>query len=137
MPPETLDSLDKDSLKLLLVDLLAQNKALTEQISVLLARIAELEARNGQRLGIDGVIAMTCAQQLEEVAAALGTGGAEPSKMGVADLRAEAVGSLVASRSARRRKVTDLPAPKAPVTRAKQPLDWPPERLLLGILVGV
>ena len=48
MPPETLDSLDKDSLKLLLVELLAQNKALTEQISVLLVRIAGLEARNGQ-----------------------------------------------------------------------------------------
>ena len=48
MPPETLDSLDQDSLKLLVLELLAQNKALTEQISVLLARIAELEARNGQ-----------------------------------------------------------------------------------------
>ena len=48
MPPETLDSLDKDGLKPLLLELLAQNKALTEQISVLLARIAELEARNGQ-----------------------------------------------------------------------------------------
>jgi len=48
MPPEALDSLDKDSLKLLLVELLAQNKALTEQIGVLLVRIAELEARNGQ-----------------------------------------------------------------------------------------
>ena len=48
MPPETLDSLDKDSLKVLLLELLAQNKALTEQISMLLVRIAELEARNGQ-----------------------------------------------------------------------------------------
>jgi len=48
MPPETLDSLDKDSLKLLVVELLAQNKALKEQISVLLVRIAGLEARNGQ-----------------------------------------------------------------------------------------
>src|SRR5450432_175880 len=45
MPPETLDSLDKDSLKLLLVELLAQNKALTEQISVLLVRIAELDGQ--------------------------------------------------------------------------------------------
>src|SRR5258708_7505900 len=48
MPPETLDSLDKDSLKLLMLELLAQNKALKEQISVLLVRIAGLEARNGQ-----------------------------------------------------------------------------------------
>src|ERR1700680_3596622 len=48
MPPEILDSLDKDSLKLLVVELLAQNKALKEQIGVLLVRIAELEARNGQ-----------------------------------------------------------------------------------------
>src|SRR5450432_749323 len=48
MPPETLDSFDKDSMKLLVLELLAQNKALTEQISVLLVRIAGLEARNGQ-----------------------------------------------------------------------------------------
>src|ERR1700694_597891 len=48
MPPETLDSLDKDSLKLLVLELLAQNQALKEQISVLLVRIAGLEARNGQ-----------------------------------------------------------------------------------------
>src|ERR1700692_4934872 len=48
MRPETLDSLDKDSLKLLVVELLAQNKALKEQISMLLVRIAGLEARNGQ-----------------------------------------------------------------------------------------
>ena len=48
MPSETLDSLDQDSLKPLLLELLAQNKALTEQISVLLARIAELEAGRGQ-----------------------------------------------------------------------------------------
>jgi transposase len=48
MPPETLDSLDKDSLKLLVLELLAQNKALKEQIGVLLVRIAGLEARNGQ-----------------------------------------------------------------------------------------
>jgi transposase len=48
MPPETLDSLDKDSLKLLVLELLAQNKALKEQISVLLVRIAGLEARYGQ-----------------------------------------------------------------------------------------
>ena len=45
MPPETLDSLDKDALKPLLIELLAQNKVLTEQIGTLLARIAELEAR--------------------------------------------------------------------------------------------
>jgi transposase len=48
MPPETFDSLDKDSMKLLVLELLAQNKALTEQISLLLVRIAGLEARNGQ-----------------------------------------------------------------------------------------
>jgi len=48
MPPETLDSLDKDSLKPLVLELLAQNKALIEQIKALLARIAELEARAGQ-----------------------------------------------------------------------------------------
>jgi transposase len=48
MPPETFDSLDKDSMRLLVLELLAQNKALTEQISVLLVRIAGLEARNGQ-----------------------------------------------------------------------------------------
>jgi hypothetical protein len=48
MPPETLDSLDKDRLKLLVLELLAQNKALKEQISVLLVRIAGLEAHNGQ-----------------------------------------------------------------------------------------
>jgi hypothetical protein len=40
---------------------------------------------------------VTCALQFEEVAAALGTSGDEPGKMGVADLRAEAVGGLVAS----------------------------------------
>ena len=48
MPPEALDSLDKDSLKLLVLELLAQNKALKEQVSVLLVRIAGLEARNGR-----------------------------------------------------------------------------------------
>jgi transposase len=48
MPPETLDSLNKDSLKLLVLELLAQNEALKEQISVLLVRIAGLEARNGR-----------------------------------------------------------------------------------------
>ena len=48
MPPETLDSLDKDRLKPLVLELLAQNKALIEQIKALLARIAELEARGGQ-----------------------------------------------------------------------------------------
>ncbi len=54
-------------------------------------------AHVGQRFGVDDVIAVTCAQQFEEVAAALGTGGAEPGKMGVADLRAEAIDGLVAS----------------------------------------
>jgi transposase len=45
MPPDAIDSLDPHSLKPLLMELLAQNKALTEQVGVLLARIAELEAR--------------------------------------------------------------------------------------------
>ena len=48
MPPETLDSLDKDSLKPLVLQLLAQNQALLGRIDTLLARIAELEARTGQ-----------------------------------------------------------------------------------------
>lgn len=55
MPPETLDSLDKDALKPLLIELLAQNKALNERIGALLdqnkallARIAELEAKLGK-----------------------------------------------------------------------------------------
>ena len=48
MPPETLDSLDKDSLKPLVLELLAQNKSLLERIDTLLARIAELEARAGR-----------------------------------------------------------------------------------------
>ena len=48
MPPETLDSLDKDSLKPLVLQLLAQNGELIEQVKQLLARIAELEARSGQ-----------------------------------------------------------------------------------------
>ena len=48
MPPETLDSLDKDSLKPLVLQLLAQNKSLLERIDTLLARIAELEGRAGK-----------------------------------------------------------------------------------------
>jgi len=48
MPPETLDSLDKDSLKQLVLQLVAQNNELLQQIKTLLARIAELEARAGQ-----------------------------------------------------------------------------------------
>jgi transposase len=48
MRPETLDSLDKDSLKPLVLQLLAQNNELLQQIKTLLARIAELEARAGQ-----------------------------------------------------------------------------------------
>jgi transposase len=47
MPPETFDSLDKDSLKPLVLQLLAQNNELLQQIETLLARIAELEARAG------------------------------------------------------------------------------------------
>lgn len=45
MPPETLDSLDKDDLKPLVLRLLAQIADLIEQNKTLLARIAELEAR--------------------------------------------------------------------------------------------
>jgi transposase len=48
MPPERLDSLDKDSLKPLVLQLLAQNKSLLERIDTLLARIAELEGRAGK-----------------------------------------------------------------------------------------
>ena len=55
MPPETIDSLDKDSLKPLVVELFAkvdrlldQNGALLDQIKALNARIAELEGRNGR-----------------------------------------------------------------------------------------
>ena len=48
MAPETLDSLPKDSLKPLLLQLLAQNGELIEQVKRLLARIAELESRAGQ-----------------------------------------------------------------------------------------
>ena len=47
MPPETVDSLDKDSLKPLVLQLLAQNNELLQQIETLLGRIAELEARAG------------------------------------------------------------------------------------------
>ena len=53
-------------------------------------------AQIGQRLGIDDVIAVAGAQQLEEIAAALRSGGAEPSEMRIADLGAEAVRGLVA-----------------------------------------
>jgi transposase len=48
MALETLDSLDKDSLKPLVLVLLARIDALLEQNRALLARIAELEARAGQ-----------------------------------------------------------------------------------------
>ena len=48
MPPETIDSLDKDSLKPLLVALLKQNELLLDQVKTLLARIAELEGRDGK-----------------------------------------------------------------------------------------
>ena len=46
MPPETLDSLD-DSLKPLVLQIVAQNASLLARIDVLLARIAELEAKLG------------------------------------------------------------------------------------------
>jgi len=48
MPPETLDSLDENSLKPLVVQLLARIDTLLAQNTTLLARIAELEARCGQ-----------------------------------------------------------------------------------------
>ena len=55
MPPETIDSLDKDSLKPLVLKLMGQNGQLLERIDELLAeikalhsRIAELEARVGR-----------------------------------------------------------------------------------------
>lgn len=48
MAPETFDLLDQDSLRPLVLQLLAQNNKLLQQIKTLLARIAELEARTGQ-----------------------------------------------------------------------------------------
>src|ERR1700692_2310723 len=54
-------------------------------------------AHVGQRLGVNDVIVVAGAQQREEVEAALGAGGAEPGEMRVADLRAEAIRSFVAS----------------------------------------
>jgi len=48
MAAETLDSLDKDALRPLVLQLLARIDALLEQNRALLARIAELEARTGQ-----------------------------------------------------------------------------------------
>jgi len=48
MPQDAIDSLDTDSVKPLVLQLLAQNKSLLERIDTLLARIAELEARAGQ-----------------------------------------------------------------------------------------
>ena len=47
MPPETFDSLDKDSLTPQVAQLLARIDALLEQNKTLLARIAELEAKLG------------------------------------------------------------------------------------------
>ena len=48
MPPEIIDSLDKDSLKPLVLKLLSRIDDLLAQNKMLLARIAELEARLGQ-----------------------------------------------------------------------------------------
>ena len=48
MPPETIDSLDKDSLKPLVVSLLGKIDDLLGQSKLLIARIAELEAKIGQ-----------------------------------------------------------------------------------------
>jgi hypothetical protein len=53
-------------------------------------------AHVGERLGVDDVVVVAGAQQREEVEAALRDGGAEPSEVRVADLRAEAVGGLMA-----------------------------------------
>src|SRR5258708_38873315 len=53
-------------------------------------------AHVGQGFGVDDVIAMAGAQQLEKVATALGAGGAEPGELSVANLGAVAVRSLVA-----------------------------------------
>ena len=48
MEPARIDSPDQDSLKPLVLKLVAQNAELHEQIKALLARIAELEAREGR-----------------------------------------------------------------------------------------
>ena len=48
MPPEEIDSLNADSLKGLVVSLLAKIDDLVEQNKALLARIAELEGRAGR-----------------------------------------------------------------------------------------
>ena len=56
------------------------------------ARLAHI----GERLGVDHVVAMAGAQQVEEIEPALRAGGAEPGEAVVADLRAEAVRRLVA-----------------------------------------
>ena len=48
MPPEKIDSLDKDELKPLVLRRLEQNGELIEQVKQLLARIAELEVLAGQ-----------------------------------------------------------------------------------------
>jgi hypothetical protein len=48
MPPEGIDSLNADSLKGLVLSLLAKIDGLVEQNKVLLARIAELEGRAGK-----------------------------------------------------------------------------------------
>ena len=48
MPPEGIDSLNADSLKGLVLSLLAKIDDLVEQNKALLARIAELEGRAGK-----------------------------------------------------------------------------------------
>ena len=53
-------------------------------------------AHIGQRLGVDHVVLVAGAQQLEEVQSALRGGGAEPSKMRITDLGAKAIDGLVA-----------------------------------------
>ena len=53
-------------------------------------------AHVGQRLGIDHVIGVAGAQQIEEVQPALAGRGAEPGEVVVADLRADAVRRFVA-----------------------------------------
>src|SRR3984893_3207164 len=71
-------------------------------------------AHVGERLGVDDVIVVAGAQQREEVEAALGAGGAEPGEMRVADLRAEAIRSVVASAGVVHRNPghTEAPGPQ-------------------------
>jgi hypothetical protein len=53
-------------------------------------------AHIGQRRGVDDIVGVAGAQQIEKVQPALARGGGEPGKVLVADLRADAVGGFVA-----------------------------------------